>query len=102
MFNYRFAEMEVTGRTISLLTCVVKGTKYLKFLEVTRAVQYCFPQIDDKNLLRSIIDFVNDLGNRLVKNGDTKKHPLILILDDVSIYCLVTAIFNVVTKIPIL
>lgn len=69
-----------------MLKAVVKCTLHLKLTEVRNAVQYCFPDVTDKNTIRKIVQFLRNLGDNLViKRDKTKKQPVILVLHDVSI-----------------
>lgn len=49
-----------------------------------RAVHYCFSGVVDKSVLRSVAQFVRNLGDKVAARSNLKKHPVILILDDVS------------------
>ncbi|XP_018575922.1 separin [Anoplophora glabripennis] len=81
-FKTEVVQLEVTTRTLFLLTYVVKGTKHLKLAEIIKAIHYCFPEITDKSLMRSITQFIRNLGDKISTSTDQKKHPVILILDE--------------------
>ncbi|KAJ8912438.1 hypothetical protein NQ315_006105 [Exocentrus adspersus] len=100
-FRMEFSKLEVTSKIISILAYVVKGSVHLKLIEIKRAVQYCFPHIEDKNLLRSIIQFIRSLGDKLIAKGaNTKKYPVILILDD-SLDCFPWEMIDILQDEPV-
>lgn len=82
--------MEVTEKNLVILSAVVKCSLNLKLTEVKSAVQYCFPNITDKNLIRHIVQFLRSVGdNFVIKGTKTKKYPIILVIHDVSIIIII-------------
>lgn len=79
--------MDISQKVEHILTSVVKCSLQLKLTEVKSVIQYCFPTITDKNIIRQIVHFLRNIGEVNASKGDkTKKNPVILILHDVSIH----------------
>ncbi|CAH1164034.1 unnamed protein product [Phaedon cochleariae] len=75
--------IKLTKKVEVILCCLVKSCMHLKLAEVKKVVQFCFPEVDDKNVIKDIVHFIRNLGNDLLsKNVNIKKHPLILVLQE--------------------
>lgn len=77
--------LEISEKIENILTSVVKCCLQLKLTEVKSIVQYCFPTVTDKSIIRQIVQFLRNPGD-IVVNDTTKREPVILILHDVSIF----------------
>lgn len=65
------------------MQCLIKGFGYLKFNEYKKLVVELFPNATKEEQTK-VIKFARDLNENL-KLHEAKRHPLILIVDEVSI-----------------
>ncbi|XP_023026934.2 extra spindle pole bodies like 1, separase [Leptinotarsa decemlineata] len=82
-FKKEVTGLEITKKTEYILCSALKNCLHLKLNEVKKIVQFCFPDLLDKILIRNIVQFIRSLGNKLITKGvNTKKYPVILVLHD--------------------
>ncbi|CAH2007969.1 unnamed protein product [Acanthoscelides obtectus] len=77
------ANVKVTEKAKAILTCLVKNFVTLKSTEVRAAIQYCFPEVTDKSVIKTIALAVKKLNEDIVGSSDElKRNPIILILHE--------------------
>ncbi|XP_072381115.1 uncharacterized protein Sse [Diabrotica undecimpunctata] len=77
-------DLKLTSKIETILSCSVKNYLSLKINEVKDIVQYCFPEIKDKNIIRTIVNVIRTIGEKffLDKGSTMKRHPVILVVHD--------------------
>ncbi|CAH1276827.1 unnamed protein product [Diabrotica balteata] len=80
----RVPDLKLTSKIETILSCSVKNYLSLKINEVKDIVQYCFPAIKDKNLIRTIVNVIRTIGEKffLDKGSTMKRHPVILVVHE--------------------
>lgn len=78
-------ELEITEKIESILLSAVKCSLHLNLREVKSVIQYCFPHVTEKNTIIKIVQFIRNLGDNMLLTEQTRKHPVILVIHDVSI-----------------
>lgn len=72
----------VSKKDKAITQCLVRSAMYLKLHEHKRAVQKLFPGVS-KDVQIKIVKFIQELCESL-KLHETRRHPLVLIVDEVN------------------
>lgn len=78
--------MKISQRSIELLYHITKGGYHLSLDEIITGVYYCLKDICTDDTIKNVAVQIKELSIRICKKYlESRKHPVILVVDEVKI-----------------